>query len=31
MDIPEDLTHSAFFKTLGFELRRLDEGVAEVA
>ncbi|SHN23608.1 acyl-CoA thioesterase [Pseudomonas asturiensis] len=31
MDIPEDLTHSAFFKTLGCELRRLDEGVAEVA
>ena len=31
MDIPEDLTHSAFFKMLGCELRRLDEGVAEVA
>ncbi|MBP0940176.1 PaaI family thioesterase [Pseudomonas alliivorans] len=31
MDIPEDLTHSAFFKLLGCELRRLDEGVAEVA
>ncbi|KPY87612.1 PaaI family thioesterase [Pseudomonas syringae pv. tagetis] len=31
MDIPEDLTHSAYFKMLGCELRRLDEGVAEVA
>ncbi|KIQ26742.1 PaaI family thioesterase [Pseudomonas viridiflava] len=31
MDIPEDLTHSAFFKMLGCELRRLDESVAEVA
>ena len=31
MDIPEDLTQSAYFKMLGCELRRLDEGVAEVA
>ncbi|KAA8695057.1 Phenylacetic acid degradation-related protein [Pseudomonas caricapapayae] len=31
MDIPEDLTHSAYFKMLGCELRRLDEGVAKVA
>ena len=31
MDIPEDLTHSAYFKMLCCELRRLDEGVAEVA
>ncbi|RML43323.1 Thioesterase protein [Pseudomonas savastanoi pv. glycinea] len=30
MDIPEDLTQSAYFKMLGCELRRLDEGVAEV-
>ncbi|KWS54248.1 hypothetical protein AL056_07850 [Pseudomonas amygdali pv. morsprunorum] len=31
MDIPEDLTQSAYFKMLGCELRRLDESVAEVA
>ncbi|MCI3947715.1 PaaI family thioesterase [Pseudomonas syringae] len=31
MDIPEDLTQSAYLKMLGCELRRLDEGVAEVA
>lgn len=27
MDIPEDLTHSAYFKMLGCELRRLDEAL----
>ena len=32
MEIPDDLTHSAYFRTLGCELRSLDEsGVATVA
>jgi len=31
MDIPDDLTQSAYFKTLGCRVVRLDEGVAEVA
>ncbi|RRV09277.1 PaaI family thioesterase [Pseudomonas sp. v388] len=31
MDIAPGLTQSAFFKTLGCELKRLDQGVAEVA
>jgi acyl-CoA thioesterase len=31
MDIPEDLTQSAYFKMLGCQLRRLEQGVAEVA
>jgi acyl-CoA thioesterase len=31
MDIPQGLTESAYFKMLGCELRRLDQGVAEVA
>jgi acyl-CoA thioesterase len=30
MDIPEGLTESAYFKTLGCKLVRLGEGVAEV-
>jgi len=30
MDIPEDLTQSAYFKTLGCKLVRLGDGVAEV-
>ncbi|MGV8916716.1 MAG: PaaI family thioesterase [Pseudomonas sp.] len=31
MEIPEGLTQSAFFNTLGCRLVRLDEGVSEVA
>lgn len=31
MDIPEGLTESAYFKTLGCRLVRLDNGVADVA
>lgn len=31
MDISGDLTQSAYFKMLGCELRRLDQGIAEVA
>jgi acyl-CoA thioesterase len=31
MDIPEGLTESAYFKTLGCKLVRLGDGVAEVA
>ena len=31
MDIPAGLTESAYFQTIGCQLRRLDIGVAEVA
>ena len=31
MDIPDDLTQSNYFKTLGCRVLRLDAGVAEVA
>lgn len=31
MDIPQDLTQSAYFKMLGCQLRSLEQGMAEVA
>ncbi|WNW12895.1 PaaI family thioesterase [Pseudomonas sp. DTU_2021_1001937_2_SI_NGA_ILE_001] len=31
MQVPEELTHSPYFRMLGCEIRSLDSGVAEVA